>query len=90
MLGERDVRRRDAVPLVVGDDLDASALVDPDARVGGPQVDADDGAEGLLFLGVVGLFRVGLLGAGREAEGRGGERWSWDFFFWSKGKKKSR
>lgn len=81
VLRECDVRGRDAVALVVGDDLDAATLVDADARVSGPEVDADDGAEGLL-LGLrvgVGLLGVGLLGAGGEAEGRGGERC---VFFW--------
>ena len=77
VLREGHVRRRDPVPLVVGDDLDAPALVDADARVGRAEVDADDGAEGLvLFGGFFRLLGVGLLGAGGEAEGRGGERWS--------------
>ena len=46
---ESDVRWRDAVSLVVGDDLHASVLVDADAGVGGAQIDADDRSEVVAF-----------------------------------------
>ena len=46
---ERHVRRRDAVALVVGDDLHAPVLVDADTGVGRAQIDADDGALGLCL-----------------------------------------
>ena len=57
----RDVGRRDAVTLVVRDDLDATVLEDADARVRRAQINTDDRPEVLL-------------GDGRGRERRRGER----------------
>ena len=57
----RDVRGRDAVALVVRDDLDAAVLEDADARVRRAQINTDDRAQVLL-------------GDGRGRERRRGER----------------
>ena len=59
----RDVGRRDAVTLVVRDDLDAAVLEDADARVRRAQINTDDRAQVLL-------------GDGRGRERRRGERCS--------------
>ena len=60
---ERHVTGRDPVALVVGHDLDLAKLVhDGDARVGGAEIDADDGLVGL------GLD-LGGAGEGEEREG---------------------
>nr|GMD50846.1 40S ribosomal protein S15a-1 [Ipomoea batatas]GMD57580.1 40S ribosomal protein S15a-1 [Ipomoea batatas] len=40
-IGERHVRRRGPVPLVISDDLDAIMLPNADARVGGSEIDSD-------------------------------------------------
>lgn len=54
---ERHVGWRDAVTLVVGDDLNASILVDGNARVGGSKIDTDDGSLLRRFRGRFGRFR---------------------------------
>lgn len=49
-LRERDVRRRRAVALVVGNNLDAVVLPDANARVRGAEIDADRRALNLLII----------------------------------------
>merc|ERR1719191_1556138 len=49
ILGERDVRRGDAVTLVIGNDLNTAILVDPDARVSRAKIDPNDGSVNLVF-----------------------------------------
>merc|ERR1719506_1670076 len=48
-LGERDVRRGDAVTLVIGNNLNATVLVDSNTRVGRTKIDPNDGAVNLVF-----------------------------------------
>mmetsp|Transcript_65145 Transcript_65145/g.169278 ORF Transcript_65145/g.169278 Transcript_65145/m.169278 type:complete len:661 (-) Transcript_65145:54-2036(-) len=50
VVGEGDVRGRDAVALIVRDDLHAAILVDAHARVRRAQIDADDRAIDLLLV----------------------------------------
>merc|ERR1719486_1555172 len=49
VLGERDVRRGDAVALVIRNNLNATVLVDPNARVGRAKIDPNDGAINFVF-----------------------------------------
>merc|ERR1719375_244198 len=51
IFGESNVRRRDAVALVVRNDLYATVLVDSDTRVRRAQIDPDDGAVDLVLSG---------------------------------------
>merc|ERR1719486_1576044 len=51
VLSESNVRRRDAVALVVRNDLYATVLVDSDTRVRRAQIDPDDGAVDLVLSG---------------------------------------
>mmetsp|Transcript_109647 Transcript_109647/g.340299 ORF Transcript_109647/g.340299 Transcript_109647/m.340299 type:complete len:677 (+) Transcript_109647:253-2283(+) len=53
LIREGNVRRRDPVPLVIRDDLNAPVLVNADARVGCAQVDSDDWPIDLLLLCVL-------------------------------------
>merc|ERR1719194_326160 len=48
-VGERDVRRGDAVTLVIRNDLHATVLVNSNARVGRAKIDPDDRAVDLVF-----------------------------------------
>lgn len=64
---ERHVGWRDAVSLVVGDDLHASIFVDGNARVGGSQIDSDDGSLLRRFRGRFGRVRGLLCCADRYA-----------------------
>mmetsp|Transcript_96513 Transcript_96513/g.300539 ORF Transcript_96513/g.300539 Transcript_96513/m.300539 type:complete len:195 (-) Transcript_96513:2-586(-) len=67
VVGEGDVRGSDAVSLVVRDDLDPAVLVDADAGVRRPQVDADDRPVDLLLLRVL---RRHEAGEGKQAESK--------------------
>mmetsp|Transcript_3538 Transcript_3538/g.3327 ORF Transcript_3538/g.3327 Transcript_3538/m.3327 type:complete len:252 (-) Transcript_3538:2-757(-) len=58
---EGDVRRCDTITLVVGNDFDTSILEDSDARVGGSQINSNDGSH-LLLLGVSGGGHKGQCG----------------------------
>jgi hypothetical protein len=48
-----DVRGSDTVTLVVDENLDLSALHDTDTRVGGSQIDTDDGTRDCLVAAVL-------------------------------------
>merc|ERR1719213_405651 len=50
-IGESNVRRRDAVALVIRNDLYATVLVDSDTRVRRAQIDPDDGGVDLVLSG---------------------------------------
>mmetsp|Transcript_63397 Transcript_63397/g.166054 ORF Transcript_63397/g.166054 Transcript_63397/m.166054 type:complete len:301 (+) Transcript_63397:1286-2188(+) len=67
IIREGHVGGRDAVSLVVRDDLDATVLVDADARVGRAQIDTDDRTVDLLLV-VLGQSRRGQ---GQQAHGSG-------------------
>jgi mRNA-degrading endonuclease toxin of MazEF toxin-antitoxin module len=68
---EGDERRRCAVALVVGDDLNAVVPVDTDARVRGTQVDTDGGAGGSHGDGVCMCSGVSSI---KEARSRGAHK----------------
>ena len=59
-VSESDVRRRDAIPLVIGNYFNFAVYVHTDARMGGAQIDADNCSE---------LFRCFLSVSGADERG---------------------